>query len=80
MEKENAMSHFNIVRAWKDAEYRRNLSEAERALLPDNPADTIELTDAELGAVNGASNVFSCGAECSEFMPSNVCLPPWQEP
>jgi mersacidin/lichenicidin family type 2 lantibiotic len=27
-----------IVRAWKDAEYRLGLSEAERAALPEHPA------------------------------------------
>jgi mersacidin/lichenicidin family type 2 lantibiotic len=42
--KEHAMSHVNIIRAWKDEEYRSSLSDAERALLPDNPAGLIELT------------------------------------
>jgi mersacidin/lichenicidin family type 2 lantibiotic len=47
------MSRFNIVRAWKDAEYRRSLSEAERALLPDNPAGFIDLTDDDLDSIAG---------------------------
>src|SRR5262245_36471428 len=29
-QKENAMSHLHIIRAWKDAEYRLSLSDAER--------------------------------------------------
>ncbi len=48
------MSHLNtidIIRAWKDPEYRLGLSEGERALLPAHPAGHIELTDAELGQV-----------------------------
>src|SRR4051794_23240689 len=31
-------SHVDVVRAWKDSEYRAGLSEAERAALPENPA------------------------------------------
>jgi mersacidin/lichenicidin family type 2 lantibiotic len=54
------MSKQNIIRAWKDEAYRRSLSEAERALLPANPAGLIELTDAELGSIDGgrAQNTF----------------------
>jgi mersacidin/lichenicidin family type 2 lantibiotic len=42
-----------IVRAWKDVEYRLNLSEAERAQLPDHPAGLVELTEKELSPVGG---------------------------
>ena len=48
------MSKFDIVRAWKDEEYCESLTDAERALLPDNPAGVIELTDAQLAAAGGA--------------------------
>jgi mersacidin/lichenicidin family type 2 lantibiotic len=52
--KERVMSRSQIIRAWKDQEYRRSLSNAERAVLPAHPAGTVEdLTDAELGAVVG---------------------------
>jgi mersacidin/lichenicidin family type 2 lantibiotic len=47
------MSELNIIRAWKDAEYRQSLSEAERALLPEHPAGLIELSDADLIAAGG---------------------------
>jgi mersacidin/lichenicidin family type 2 lantibiotic len=47
---------MHIIRAWKDAEYRRSLSGAEQAQLPANPAGTIDLTDAELGPVAGGIN------------------------
>ena len=50
------MSHLNVVRAWKDPEYRNRLGAAERALLPDHPAGAIELSDAELDAVAGGVN------------------------
>jgi mersacidin/lichenicidin family type 2 lantibiotic len=47
------MSELNIIRAWKDAEYRQSLSEAERALLPEHPAGLIELSDVDLIAAGG---------------------------
>jgi mersacidin/lichenicidin family type 2 lantibiotic len=47
------MSPLNIIRAWKDEEYRLSLSDAERAQLPENPAGLIELADAELDPVAG---------------------------
>ena len=47
------MSQANIIRAWKDEEYRLSLSEAERAALPANPAGLTGLTDAERADVDG---------------------------
>jgi len=47
------MSHLDIIRAWKDEEYRLSLSDAERAMLPPHPAGGIELTDAEMGTIVG---------------------------
>ena len=44
---------MDIIRAWKDEEYRNSLSEAERAALPEHPAGLIALTDEALGAVAG---------------------------
>jgi mersacidin/lichenicidin family type 2 lantibiotic len=51
------MSRQDIIRAWKDAEYRSGLCAAERGQLPDNPAGTIELTGAELNAVAGGTGL-----------------------
>lgn len=48
---------FDIVRAWKDETYRSSLSTEEQAMLPENPAGALELSDAELEAVHGASIV-----------------------
>jgi mersacidin/lichenicidin family type 2 lantibiotic len=47
------LNNLSIVQAWKDEAYRRNLSENERAALPENPAGMIELTDGELAEVAG---------------------------
>ncbi len=47
------MSKANIIRAWKDEEYRNSLSAAQRAQLPANPAGVVELPEDELQKVSG---------------------------
>jgi len=47
------MSKLDIIRAWKDEEYRESLSAADRAQLPLNPAGIIELTDRDLSHAEG---------------------------
>ena len=42
------MSDLNIIRVWKDADYRSRLSPEEYSLLPENPAGLIELYDEDL--------------------------------
>lgn len=44
---------IDIIRAWKDEEYRNSLSETQRAHLPENPAGMAEITDEEIDAVLG---------------------------
>jgi mersacidin/lichenicidin family type 2 lantibiotic len=60
------MSVENIIRAWKDEDFRDRLSAAERALLPAHPAGLIDLTAAELDALAGG--YFATGRPCR---PSN---------
>lgn len=61
---------MDIIRAWKDADYRNSLSEAERAALPAHPAgDLVALTDADLGLAVGGLG----GAEPS-------CIRPYTQP
>jgi mersacidin/lichenicidin family type 2 lantibiotic len=45
------MANLDIIRAWKDPEYRLSLSAAELAQLPPHPAGLIELEDAALAHV-----------------------------
>ena len=47
------MNKEQIIRAWKDSDYRAGLTEAERAQLPEHPAGLIELTDEQLGVAGG---------------------------
>ncbi len=71
--------NINIVRAWKDRSYRESLSEAERALLPENPVGRIDLTDDELKVVSGAQaqtgggGFNSFGLGCSNQSQQGVC-------
>jgi mersacidin/lichenicidin family type 2 lantibiotic len=48
------MLHVNIIRAWKDEEYRKRLTDAEKAVLPVSPVGLIELTDEDMNLTAGA--------------------------
>ncbi len=50
------MKNEKIVRAWKDAEFRAELSAEELALLPQNPAGLVELTDEVIEDVVGGAS------------------------
>jgi mersacidin/lichenicidin family type 2 lantibiotic len=52
MKGNTTMSHEQIIRAWKDSNYRSSLSQEELALLPTNPAGVV-LTESELESVVG---------------------------
>ena len=47
------MFDFDVVRAWKDAKYRRGLSPEQLARLPENPAGLVELSDEKLKSASG---------------------------
>ena len=49
------MSQINVIRAWKDEEYRLSLTEAERARLPEHPAGLLDPTEAELQQATGGA-------------------------
>lgn len=59
---------LDVVRAWRDEEYRNSLSAEELAALPVHPAGTVELADVSLRSIAGgcSSNpdfstaVYSC--------------------
>ncbi len=61
------MSNIDIIRAWKDEEYRNSLSEEEQSQLPENPAGMMKLLDADMECVVGGAkddnNTASAG-EC----------------
>jgi mersacidin/lichenicidin family type 2 lantibiotic len=59
------MKKIDIIRAWKDEDYRNSLSQEDLAGLPENPAGMIELSDGDLGKASGGSLV-SVTAACTE--------------
>jgi mersacidin/lichenicidin family type 2 lantibiotic len=69
------MSNNDIIRAWKDAEYRNSLSEEQRSQLPENPAGIIELADEESDALSGGLSYFTgtCGRVCAIITPQYNC-------
>ena len=47
------MNGEQLIRAWKDEDYRRSLSEGELSALPENPAGIVQLSDLEMEDVRG---------------------------
>lgn len=80
------MSNVDIIRAWKDEEYRSSLTEAQRSQLPENPAGAIELTDEELSSVHGGVSDLGLGGGPSTFgeglleFTNSVDIPSFGEP
>lgn len=79
------MSEFDIIRAWKDPEYRASLSEAKLEQLPENPAGLVELPDRALMNVAGgegnqphnteAMMTFGCNGDCDGPTDNTYCTP-----
>lgn len=69
------MNTVDMIRAWKDAEYRESLSEAERAALPANPAGMVDVAEEDLAAASGGRSYFTgtCGRVCEILTPQYGC-------
>jgi mersacidin/lichenicidin family type 2 lantibiotic len=62
------MNAIDVVRAWKDEDYRANLTAEQQAALPANPAGLVELTDEMLQAVSGTGpcqTTYTSGFSCT---------------
>jgi mersacidin/lichenicidin family type 2 lantibiotic len=68
------MNTRNIIRAWKDEEYRMSLSDAERAMLPAHPSGLVELTDAELDDAVGGAIAVRCDSIVRVGGCTTVCI------
>lgn len=72
------MSNIDIIRAWKDEEYRNSLSEEQRNQLPENPAGKIdELSEENMeslvgGAAARGGSRWCCGGAISEIFTNPV--------
>lgn len=67
------MSIEDVIKAWRDTEYRRSLSAEQQTLLPEHPAGSIELADEELNQVAGGGYTdirFTDGCCLSIFIPT----------
>jgi len=60
------MSNSDIVRAWKDEQFRNQLNSDQQAEVPDNPAGEIELDEAELSKASGAKSLANLTAGCCQ--------------
>ena len=65
------MSDLDIVRAWKDEEFRLSLTDDQRAMLPSHPAGPIDL-DEELKRESAARKPTRF---CITLPVSNCCTP-----
>lgn len=61
------MPRVDVIRAWKNEDYRLSLSDEERAGLPENPAGIADLSDTDLKAVAGAFTIIICPVETVTF-------------
>jgi len=70
---------IDIIRAWKDEEYRNSLSEEQRSQLPENPAGMIELSDEDMGSVVGGvaerGSWICCGGILSRWLDNPITGP-----
>ena len=51
------MSNIDIIRAWKDEDYRNSLSEEQRSQLPENPAGMMEMPDEVTQTLAGGGTI-----------------------
>jgi mersacidin/lichenicidin family type 2 lantibiotic len=58
------MSQQDIIRAWKDRNYRESLSEEQRSQLPENPAGIADLSDEVLETIAGGRGGDGGGGGC----------------
>jgi mersacidin/lichenicidin family type 2 lantibiotic len=67
------MKKIDVVRAWRDEEYRNSLTEQQRASLPENPAGLASVSDDVLRSITGGC----CTTEtkCSRAICSCVSWP-----
>ena len=64
------MSHSEIIRMWKDEDFRASMSESAKAKLPAHPAGLINLSDADLDDVAGGGGTGNWA--CSQCLPCST--------
>jgi mersacidin/lichenicidin family type 2 lantibiotic len=62
------MNNIDIIRAWKDEDYRLELNLSEIEALPANPAGMVELSDDQMGrVVGGLVAAITYGGICDTY-------------
>ncbi|MEO6191965.1 MAG: mersacidin/lichenicidin family type 2 lantibiotic [Thermoanaerobaculia bacterium] len=67
------MKKIDVIRAWRDEEYRNSLTEQELSSLPESPAGMATVDDSALRSVGGAAWT----TYCTTFVGS--CVKPGQQ-
>ena len=66
----------DVVRAWRDEEYRNSLSAEERAGLPENPAGLATISDETMRSITGGCGATAgAGSICTTAVHSCVTPP-----
>jgi len=69
------MSQQNVIRAWKDEEYRESLSAAERDGIPPNPAGALGILPTEQNDVDGPPGSW-LGCISRDWVPCSLMMCP----
>ena len=67
------MTQQQIIRAWKDPEFRASLSDAERTALPAHPAGLVEMNDADMMDVSGGTTAICVSVVVSVLLLMDSC-------
>jgi mersacidin/lichenicidin family type 2 lantibiotic len=69
------MHKIDVVRAWRDEEYRNSLTPEQLASLPESPAGVATVDDTALRSVTGSATTIP-RTQCTTFVGS--CVKPGQ--
>lgn len=56
--------NIDVVRAWKDEDYRDSLTQDQRDRLPENPAGLVELSDEDMSSIAGGHPTIMTRCSC----------------
>ncbi len=68
---------IDVVRAWRDEEYRNSLTPEELATLPESPAGIATVDETALRSITGGVGSKTIDPSCTTFVWS--CVKPGQE-
>ncbi len=69
--------NIDVVRAWRDEEYRNSLSPEELASLPESPAGIAAVDETALRSITGGVRTTTVFSDCTTFVGS--CVKPGQQ-